>query len=447
MKFTPNWYAAMTDVRNVVHELLAQLGSSREAQQYLKEFSTTNQARFAMVKVGGGILRDHLDELTSALAFLHRLGLIPVVLHGAGPQLDRALEDAGIETVRRDGLRVTTEAVMSVARPLIYKENLRLVEALENRGIRARSVQHGVFLCRYADRENLGLVGEVEQVELHAVESAVRGGAVPVLTCLGESQSGQVLNINADIATRELVWSLRPHKVIFLSPTGGLLDRQGRIISAVSLTNDYEALMQQPWVHSGMRLKLQQINEMLQQLPDDTSVSITSAAQLTRELFTYRGAGTLVRKGETINICREPDVETLNAVKRLVEVSFKKTLRGDWFEQLKEPLVLLSETRRAAAVICDGIDGLPYLDKFIVTSEAQGEGLGAAIWQVVRARFPSLYWRSRNTNPITPWYFQQADSSNRFGQWVVFTIGVEDAGQRERCVEDALVQDSGWLSE
>jgi len=437
----------MTDVRQLVQELLAQLGSSREAQQYLKEYSGTNRARFAVVKVGGGILRDHLDELTSALAFLHRLGLIPVVLHGAGPQLDQALADAGIETERREGLRVTSESVMSVARPLMYRENLRLVEALEDRGIRARGIQHGVFQCSYLDQENLGFVGAVEQVELSSVKSAVRSGAVPVLTCLGESPSGQVLNINADIATRELVWKLRPHKVIFLSPTGGLLDRQDRIISAVSLTNDYEALMKQPWLHSGMRLKLQQINEMLQRLPDDTSVSITSAAHLTRELFTYRGAGTLVRKGETIRVFENADVQTLEKVINLVEQSFGRTLRENWFETLHEPLVLLSETGRAAAIITRGVDGLPYLDKFTVTSEAQGEGLGAAMWQVVRARYPALYWRSRYTNPVTPWYFQQADSSNRSGQWVVFTIGIESAAQRERCVEDSLARDSGWVVE
>jgi acetylglutamate kinase len=437
----------MTDIRQLVQELLAQLGSSREAQQYLKEYSGTNQARFAVVKVGGGILRDHLDELTSALAFLHRLGLIPVVLHGAGPQLDQALADAGIETERRNGLRVTSEAVMSVARPLMYRENLRLVEALEAKGIRARSIQHGVFQCSYLDQDNLGLVGEVQQVELDSIESAVRSGAVPVLTCLGESPSGQVLNINADIATRELVWKLRPHKVIFLSPTGGLLDSQDRIISAVSLTNDYEALMKQPWVHSGMRLKLQQINEMLQRLPDDTSVSITSASHLTRELFTYRGAGTLVRKGEAINVFINPDAETLGRVKKLVEKSFSRTLRDDWFDRLDDPLVLLSETGRAAAIMTTGVDGIPYLDKFTVTSEAQGEGLGAAVWQVVRARYPALYWRSRNSNPITPWYFQQADSSNRSANWVVFTIGVGDATQRQKCVEDSLARDSGWVVE
>jgi acetylglutamate kinase len=243
------------------------------------------------------------------------------------------------------------------------------------------------------------------------------------------------------------VWKLRPHKVIFLSPTGGLLDRQDRIISAVSLSNDYEALMQQPWVHSGMRLKLQQIHEMLQRLPDDTSVSITSAANLTRELFTYRGAGTLVRKGESIKVFKNPDAGTLDTVKKLVEHSFERSLRDNWFENLDDPLVLLSETGRAAAVMTRGVDGVPYLDKFVVTSAAQGEGLGAAIWQVVRARYPALYWRSRNTNPVTPWYFLQADSSNRSGQWVVFTIGVEGASQRQSCVEDSLLRDSGWVEE
>ena len=98
----------MSEVRETVLEVLAQLGSSREARQYLKEFSSVEESRFAVVKVGGGILRDHLDELAAALAFLHRLGLRPVVLHGAGPQMDEALNEAGVESERVDGLRVTS---------------------------------------------------------------------------------------------------------------------------------------------------------------------------------------------------------------------------------------------------------------------------------------------------------------------------------------------------
>lgn len=437
----------MPEIRRIVLELLAQLGSSREARQYLKEFSEVDEARFAVVKVGGGILESQLEELASALAFLHRLGLRPVVLHGAGPQVDRALEEAGIETHRVDGLRVTDEAVMEVARPVIYRQNMRLVEALEERGIRARGIQHGVFRCDFLDREKFGLVGDIASVDLSGLDSAVSSGALPVVTCLGESASGQVLNINADIAARELVWAIQPHKIIFLTPTGGLLDRDGRVISAISLDNDYEALMKEPWVHSGMRLKLQQINELLSKLDRSASVSITSADQLTRELFTYRGAGTLVRRGEEVRVFEAPDEETLRQVAGRVEQSFGRTLRDDWVVTLNQPLVLLSESMRAAAVVITGADGTPYLDKFIVTPDAQGEGLGAALWQVLRARFPRMYWRARTSNPVAGWYFQQAGTADRRGGWIVFTVGVDDPLERAALVEDALSRDSGWEEE
>lgn len=437
----------MSEIRRTVLELLAQLGSSREARQYLKEFSSVEESRFAVVKVGGDIVRDHLDELASALAFLHRLGLRPVVLHGAGPQVDEALERAGVQSKRIDGLRVTTKEIMSLARPIIYEQNMMLVDTLEQRGIRARGIQHGIFQCRYLDREKLGLVGEINRVNVDALKRTIEAGALPVLTCLGESSSGQVLNVNADIAARELVWAIRPHKIIFITASGGLLDRNGRVISAVSLNNDYESLMHEPWVHSGMRLKLQQIHEMLRRLDEIASVSITSADQLARELFTYRGAGTLVRKGEGIRIHEHPDNGIMEQVIARVEESFAKTLRKDWRTRLNGPVILLSESNRAAAVVVHGVDGIPYLDKFMVTPDAQGEGLGAAMWQVLRARYPKLYWRSRDANSITGWYFQQADSSERKGRWVVFTNGVQDFRQRERIVADALDRDPGWVED
>jgi len=69
------------------------------------------------------------------------------------------------------------------------------------------------------------------------------------------------------------------------------------------------------------------------------------------------------------------------------------------------------------------------------------------VWQVVRARYPALYWRSRNSNPVTPWYFQQADSSDRSGEWVVFTVGIDDMMRRKQCVNDALERDPGWVGE
>ncbi len=435
----------MTEVRPIVTELLGQLGSSREARQYLEQFSSVNESRFAVIKVGGGVLAENLGALVAALAFLHKLGLFPIVLHGAGPQLDRALAEAGIVSQKHDGLRVTSEEVMAIARPLIYRENARLVDALESHGVRARGLLHGVFECDYADREKLGLVGHIGQVHLDSVRGAVTSGALPVVACLGESRSGQVMNINADIATRELVWAIRPHKIIFLTPTGGLLDENGRIISAISLTVDYESLIAQSWVHSGMQLKLAQIREMLEPLPPSASASITAAEKLTRELFTHTGAGTLVRKGESIEWFEQLPVQRLKALEPLIEGAFQRRLKGDWLDGRDVAGLLIAESDRAAALILNGADDVLYLDKIVVTPEARGEGLGAALWQALRTRCPRMYWRARANNPIAGWYFQQAEACHRRDHWIVYTIGIDDFAQMERLVQDAVARDSGWV--
>lgn len=437
----------MGEVRKTVIELLGQLGSSREARQYLKQFSRIEESRFAVVKVGGAVLRDELDDLAAALAFLHELGLSPIVLHGAGPQLDQAMQEAGLAVEKHDGLRVTTEAVMAVVRPVIYRANEQLVEALEARGVRARGVVHGIFSAHLRNPEKLGLVGEIDRVDLAPLQAAVRSGALPVVACLGESPSGQMMNINADVAARELVWAIQPHKVIFLTGTGGLLDQNGRIISAISISGDYDRLMAEDWVHSGMQLKLAEIKTMLDRLPHETSVSITSASKLTRELFTHTGAGTLVRRGERIDWLETVSDERIEDLEQLLEASFGRSLRPDWLAERDVMGLMWAESGRAAALIVKGHDGLPYLDKIVVTPEAQGEGLGAALWQMLRARCPAMYWRSRASNPIAGWYFQQAHLTHRQGEWVVFAIGVDGFNEFQALVDDARARDSGWVED
>jgi acetylglutamate kinase len=436
----------MAEIRAVVNQVLSQLGTSREARYYLKQYSEDN-LQFAVIKIGGAVLEEQLGPLAQALAFLANLGLMPIILHGAGPQLDVALEEARIETVKRRGLRVTTPDVMEVARPVIYRANRRLVSALEDQGVRAQGIQHGVFVCDYLDREELGLVGEIQRVDLEAVRHAVDRGILPVVACLGESATGQVMNINADIAARELIWEVKPHKIIFLTGTGGLLDENGRIISAISLRTDYDWLVTQDWVHSGMLLKLEQISQLLSGLPESASVSITSVGSLARELFTHRGAGTLIRTGEEIieHDAFSPELE--KQATQLLEQSFGRTLKAGYFDQLDVECILGSESNGAMAIVLKGVDGVPYLDKFAVTPEAQGAGLGAAVWQALVHRCPELYWRSRTGNPVTSWYFEQAQTSFTEGNWVAFSIGITEFDQIRRCKEDCLSRAESWEPE
>ena len=81
--------------RQTILRLLSSMASAKEISQYIKRFSQLDAARFAVVKVGGAVLRDDLDALTSSLAFLQDVGLTPIVIHGAGPQLDAELAAAG----------------------------------------------------------------------------------------------------------------------------------------------------------------------------------------------------------------------------------------------------------------------------------------------------------------------------------------------------------------
>jgi acetylglutamate kinase len=301
-----------------------------------------------------------------------------------------------------------------------------------------------VFECDFLDKELLCLVGEVRRVDLEAIREAVNRGVLPVVACLGESATGQVMNINADIAARELIWAVKPHKIIFLTTTGGLLDESGRVISAISLRTDFANLCSQPWVHSGMLLKLQQIDQILANLPDSASVSVTSVENLARELFTHRGAGTLIRKGEAIVELAELDEETRQRAALLLEQSFGRQLKPGYFDGLELECVLCSESFGAMAIVLKGVDGIPYLDKFAVTPEAQGAGLGAAVWQVLVNRCPRLYWRSRIDNPVTQWYYEQADASFTEDRWVAFSKGIHDFDQIRRCKEDCLGRVESW---
>jgi acetylglutamate kinase len=421
--FSPE--SGMKDMRPTIVRLLSNMASAREVQLYLKRFSQVDAARFAMVKVGGAVLRDELSPLVSSLSFLQQVGLTPIVIHGAGPQLDEAMAEAGIEKQLVDGLRFTSPDALAVVRRVFQVENLRLVEALQAEGVRATSVLSGVFECTFLGRRKYGLVGKVARVDTLAIEAAIDVGSIPVIASLGETANGQIVNVNADWAANELVKKLQPYKIIFLTGTGGLLDARGKLIDSINLSTEYDELMRQPWLHSGMRVKIEQIHDLLMQLPPSSSLSITRPDEMTKELFTHRGSGTLVRRGERIlthTSWKKIDTERLRT---LIESSFGRSLRPDYFETTSPLRVYFSEHYRAAIVLTSD-NGLPYMDKFVVSDDAQGEGLGRAIWQVMRAENPQLFWRSRRGNAVNEFYFANADGAIKDEQWTVFWYGTSD---------------------
>ena len=424
---------AHKQTRQTIVRLLSSMGSAKEISQYLKRFSQLDAKRFAVVKVGGAVLRDDLEALTSSLTFLQEVGLTPIVLHGAGPQLDEELSAAGIEKQTVDGLRVTSPQSLAIVRKVFQAQNLKLVEALQLAGARATSITGGVFEADYLGLDTYGLVGEVKRVNLAPIEASLQAGSIPVITSLGETPSGQILNINADFAANELVQELQPYKIIFLTATGGLLDENGKVIDSINLSTEYEHLMSQPWINGGMRVKIEQIKDLLGKLPLTSSVSITRPADLAKELFTHKGSGTLVRRGESVLRATSWDELDLPRLRTLIESSFGRTLLPDYFEKTRLLRAYVSENYRTAVILTDEAEGV-YLDKFAVLDDAQGEGLGRAVWNVMHEETPKLFWRSRHNNPVNIFYYAVSDGCFKQEKWKVFWYGIEDFSEVERCV-------------
>jgi acetylglutamate kinase len=201
-----------------------------EALPWLERF----HGQTVVIKYGGNAMAD--DGLRAAFAqdvvFLRYAGLLPVVVHGGGPQISAQLDRLGIPSTFRGGLRVTTPEAMDVVRMVLTGQVNREVVGLIN--------QHGPFavgmsgedahlltarrLRATADGEpvDLGQVGEVETVNPGAVAALLADGRIPVISSVARSQDGEVLNVNADTAAAAVAVALRATKLIVLTDVAGL---------------------------------------------------------------------------------------------------------------------------------------------------------------------------------------------------------------------------------
>lgn len=427
----------MKPTRDVIVRLLGNIGSRKEVELYLRHYAEAEATKFAVIKVSGSVVERSLDELASSLSFLNAVGLVPIVVHGGGAQIDRALAAAGQDVPLVSGLRPVTPEVLEVSRRVLLETGASIVDALEALGTRARPFTSGVLEVRTRLDEATGLVPEVVRVAPGPLAAAARLGIVPVVSPFGETASGQIALVHADVVAAELSRALLPHKVVFLNASGGLVDEEGRVLPAVNLAEDYDAVLESGRLTPSSRHQLVALSTLLEELPASSSASITSPEHLARELFTHRGAGTLVRRGERVRVHESFEGVDEDRLRALLEECFGRRLRAGYFAE-KVPLrVYLAESYRATAILTlEG--GVPYLDKFAVTPEAQGEGIGGSIWQRMRREVPKLFWRSRAANPVNAWYAQQADGLFKTDDFWVFWCNIRDFSEIEACVARAL---------
>lgn len=419
--------------REIVAQTVSSIGSKREGQQYLKLFTSVSSQKFAVIKVGGAILTEYIDELCRSLLFLYELGLYPVIVHGAGPQLNRLLEEAGVEPQFEEGIRVTDAKTLGVARKLFLEENLRLVDRLDELGVATRSLS-GVFMADYLDKEKWQYVGKITRVNKEAIEKSIEAGYIPVLSSMAESEDGRLLNVNADVAAAELARALEPLKVVYLSEKGGLFDGEGEKISHINLDEEFDQLMSQPWCRYGTRLKIKEIKELLDTLPRSSSVAIIHPNEMQKELFTDSGAGTLIRRGDKIQ-----KVSSVNEFEDLAKL--KESLIRDregldaeatvdrYIDFLKEnPFnAYYDDTMQCLAIVMPPTKdrAMATLATLTITKSGWLTNVAENVFAAIKKDYPSLVWTVSESDENLTWFFEKADGSFNNNGSVLFYYGCD----------------------
>jgi NAT, N-acetyltransferase, of N-acetylglutamate synthase len=365
---------------DIIHRFLESVGQKADVDLYLKLFRSQRKESFAIIAADAQIVRAALDPFHFDLRILAGLGLYPVVLVG--------LLDA------RDA----------------DKQSQRILEWLLEDEVPAKVIGSGTDLPQ-----------EIQT----SVRQTLEENTIPIVSL----DAAKELAIDDRFRLlRTLAASLESRKVIFLSTSAGIEREGAPRISLVNLSADYEHLLTTsdlPRRHASL---LRHVKILLDQLPQRMNVAVVNPLHLLRELFTVSGAGTMIRKGSRIEKHSGLGAVDRGRLTTLLESAFDRALVPGAMEDggmvvAQAEHVYLEENYLGAAIL-GSTDIAPYLSKFAVNRQAQGEGIGGEIWSMLTRDFPMFFWRARPSNPIVPFYVKQCDGLVRFPEWHVFWRGL-----------------------
>jgi acetylglutamate kinase len=271
-----------------------------EAAPWIRKF----QGKIVVIKFGGNAMVDEALQRTFAedVAFLRLVGIQAVVVHGGGPQISAGLADAGIESSFVDGLRVTSPEAISVIRDVLRTQIgeplAQMIVDADGKAEVFNGETEGLFTATQT-RTDLGLVGVVSTVNTESILRALQAGVIPVIATVAPDSSGQLLNVNADLAASSLAVALQAEKLIVLTDVSGLYSNWPSLDSLISEISVSELEELLPSFESGMIPKMQACLEAVRGgVPKAHIIDGRIQHSLLLEIFTTAGIGTLVTQGD-----------------------------------------------------------------------------------------------------------------------------------------------------
>ena len=269
-----------------------------EALSYIKRFN----GKIVVIKYGGAAMIDEKLKHSFAqdIVLLQSLGMLPVIVHGGGPEVSKAMERLGQEVSFIDGLRVTSSENLKVAEMVLSGTiNKEIITHLNTFGGKAVGVSGKDGLLIEASKKqhdsgiDLGYVGEIENVNPELLLVLLKQNFLPVVSPIGFGKDGTTYNINADTTASRIAVSLCAHKIIFMTDVDGVLE-DGKVRGQLS-ADEAEDLIKRKVISGGMAPK---VNAGLYCVKNGVEsaqiINGTDTHSVIAELFTDQGIGTQI---------------------------------------------------------------------------------------------------------------------------------------------------------
>ncbi|MCP4376109.1 MAG: acetylglutamate kinase [bacterium] len=278
-----------------------------EALGYIQRFA----GKTIVIKLGGSVMEspESLTHIITDVVFMNTVGMRPVIVHGGGKAISKAMAESGLEVQFVQGRRYTDQRTLNVVEHVLCNQiNDHLSEVIETLGSKAMSLHtlsscvlfgHKLFLEDDGRKIDLGSVGGIESVNTKLIELLCDADTVPVISPLARDKTGAKLNCNADTAAGEVAAALNANKLVMVSDTHGIrrdVDDPDTVITSAS-RDDIRAMIADGTISTGMLPKVDACLRALDAgVPRAHIIDGRIDHSLLLEIFSDRGVGTLIQK-------------------------------------------------------------------------------------------------------------------------------------------------------
>ena len=270
--------------------------SIEEVKKYIDKYKN----ELIVIKYGGNVFIDRniFNNFISDISILNKLGLSIIIVHGGGPRIKRELEKSNIQSKFIRGLRVTDEKIINIVEDVLIDFNEDIVNSLIEKGSNAVSLntKKNNIIEIIPEAEELGFVGKPNKINTNIIKDIIKVNSVPIISPLGLGKNNQTFNINGDTAAGAIAKSLKCRRLLLMTNVEGVLNEEKKLIEEITSSEILE-MINNGIITEGM---IPKINTCLDAVMNGvTGVGIIDGRKkhsILFELFSDKGAGTLIRK-------------------------------------------------------------------------------------------------------------------------------------------------------